>query len=204
MTNAFVTELKEWSELIIPLSVSLTFLKKSSWTLRLTRTTAACPLRSCWTSQTTSVHHDLLQFYTRRRKHNTQRINICANAEHWYLLCCVALPGASPVCHCASCLQDGRGARLSGWPWAGPGRSARCSSRPWPVRQFKYVRCNLNKATKCREGHTTHVVWENLSDSHEDAVSCSHRGQMQSQLQITHRVTAEVLQLQIKNGKKCL
>lgn len=44
-------------------AIRLTFLKKSSWTLLLMRMTTACPFRSCWTPQTTSVHHDRLQFW---------------------------------------------------------------------------------------------------------------------------------------------
>uniref|UniRef100_A0A3Q3IAH0 Uncharacterized protein n=1 Tax=Monopterus albus TaxID=43700 RepID=A0A3Q3IAH0_MONAL len=35
---------------------------------------------------------------------------------------------ASPVCHCASCRQDGGGVHLSVWPSAGPDYSARCST----------------------------------------------------------------------------
>lgn len=41
-----------------------------------------------------------------------------------------------------------------------------------------------------------HIVGDDIGDGHEDIVSCSHRGQMQPQLQITHRVTGKILQLQ--------
>lgn len=112
--------------------------------------------------------------------------------------CSVAavLPGASPVCHSASCLQDEGNAHPSVWPWAGADHSVRCSSPPWPTGQFKYVRYDLTERYKHWRCSSTHVVWKDISDSHEDSVSCSHRGQMQPQLQITHGVTAEVLQLQ--------
>lgn len=42
----------------------------------------------------------------------------------------------------------------------------------------------------------THIERINISDGHEDGVSCSHRGQKHVQLQVTQSVTAKVLQLQ--------
>jgi len=101
---------------------------------------------------------------------------------------------ASPVCHSASCLQGGGRVRPSVWPSAGPDHSARCSSPLWPAGQIKSVRYVLNKSYSHSPRSTTHIVWD-VGDGHEDSVSCSHRGQMQPQLQITDRVTAQVLQL---------
>lgn len=109
--------------------------------------------------------------------------------------------GDSPVCHSASCLQDVGNVHLSVWPSAVPDHSARCSSPLWPMGQFKYVRYDLKERYKRSRGNTTHVVWKDISDGHKDTVFRSHRGQMQPELQITHRVTAEVLQLQTQTTK---
>lgn len=49
---------------------SITFRKKSSWTLRLTRMITLCPFGTCLTSHTTSVHHDRLQFWADGRMKN--------------------------------------------------------------------------------------------------------------------------------------
>lgn len=45
----------------------------------------------------------------------------------------------SPVFHCAACLQDGGGGRLSAGPSAGPRRSSRCSLPLWPVGEEQHV-----------------------------------------------------------------
>lgn len=105
------------------------------------------------------------------------------------------LPEASPVCRFASCLQDEGSVRLSVWPLVGPDHSAHCSSPRWPKGANQVCQTRSKKGDgNTHKSSTTHVVWD-IDDGHEDSASCCHGGQMQPQLQITHRVTAEVLQL---------
>lgn len=133
------------------------------------------------------------------KRTNKQHVNIFTNAAQ--CLVAVVPAGDSPVCHSASCLQNEGGVHLSVWPSAVPDHSAHCSSPLWPMGQLKYVRHDLKERYKHSRGRTTHVVWKDISDGHKDSVFCSHRGQMQPELQITHRVTAEVLQLQTQTTK---
>lgn len=170
---------------------AVTFLKKSSWTLRLTRMMAVCPLRICLTSQTTSVHHDLLQFYT-----NERSCALTCTLVHTQCSVAAAAAEVSPVRHSASCPRGEGSARLSVGPSAVPDHCARCSWRLWPVGRLKCVRYDLKEGQELSRGSATHIVRKDIGDSHKDGVFGSHGGQMQPELQITHRVTAEVLQLQ--------
>lgn len=128
-------------------------------------------------------------------KREKLHVNVYTGATQCSVAAAAAAAEVSPVRHSASCPRGEGSARLSVGPSAVPDHSARCSSRLWPVGRLKCVRYDLKEGQELSRGSATHIVRKDICDSHKDGVFGGHGGQMQPELQITHRVTAEVLQL---------
>lgn len=109
----------------------LTFLKKSSWTLRLTRMMTSS--LSCRTSHTISVHHDLLQFYVWKMEISHQllfkglrsacflgltRISSCIMSSGW--------SGRTSLCLLFSCATSLMTVQFTPEAWVGGNEQMSC------------------------------------------------------------------------------
>lgn len=72
-------------------------------------------------------------------------------------------PGASPVRHSASCLQDEGGGHLSVCPSAWPDGTHICSSLLWPTGQFKHVSYDLKGRHKNTHAAAALTLYEKTS-----------------------------------------